>query len=105
MLLAKGQPTRQHVTETFGSFREEGATETVLYLNSLRDRMNAPNPLDVDYLDKSRSAFEQQKLGDSVQLEDIPDVYRRLYEDGLRKKRRQDESVQAFLENSSQPFK
>ena len=45
--------------------------------------MNGPNPIDVDYLNNNR-----QKAGRAIdfsQIEDIPDVYCRLYEDGVRK--------------------
>ena len=55
--------------------------------------MNKPNPLDVNYLEKSIESFENQKLGNvSAQLEDIPEVYQRLYEDGLRKRNKQFET-------------
>ena len=69
---------------------EEGSST---YLENLLYKMNKPNPLDVNYLEKSIESFENQKLGNvSAQLEDIPEVYQRLYEDGLRKRNKQFET-------------
>ena len=45
--------------------------------------MNGPNPIDVDYLNNHRK--NAGKTIDFSQIEDIPDVYCRLYEDGVRK--------------------
>ena len=53
---------------------EDGSSST--YLENLLFKMNKPNPLDVNYLEKSIESFENQKFGNvSAQLEDIPEVY------------------------------
>ena len=51
--------------------------------------MNTANPLDINYLDRSIESQERSFLVQSAQIEDIPEVYKRLYEDSLRKNNRQ----------------
>ena len=35
-------------------FEDKGFVEPTNYLESLRERMNGPNPIDIDYLNNSR---------------------------------------------------
>ena len=65
-------------------FEDKHFVEPKTYIESLRERMNGPNPIDIEYLNNSRQQARQTL--DFSQIEDIPDVYNRLYEDGIRKK-------------------